>query len=182
VRITTLLGNTTQLLDQLADCRVDVAIMSLTAPHPHFASFRFATPRLCLCLPRDHRLAAASHLTPDDIRETPIVLREPGSVTRSVFESACAAGGVEPRIGMVAGSGEAVIEAVRAGFGLGAIFDGTLGADPALVARPFGDMPKDCGVYVVAVPESLALPPVTAFTKLLNGSERSHDPDMTSAR
>ncbi|MDN2583803.1 LysR substrate-binding domain-containing protein [Aquibium sp. ELW1220] len=167
VRISTLLGNTTQLLDQLADCRVDVAIMSLTAPHPHFASFRFAAPRLCLCLPRDHPLAAASHLSPEDIRETPIVLREPGSVTRSVFESVCAAAGVEPQVRMVAGSGEAVIEAVRAGFGLGAIFDGTLGADPALVVRPFGDTPRDSGVYVVAVQESLALPPVRAFTNLL---------------
>ena len=167
IRISTKLGNTTQLLDQLADCRVDVAIMSLTSPHPQFASFQFAAPPLCLCMPLGHPLAAHERLIPAQIAEIPVVLREPGSVTRSVFEGVCAMHAIEPQVRMVAGSGEAVIEAVRAGFGVGPVFDGTLGPDPDLVMRPFGDTPKDCGIYVVAVQESLALPPVTAFMRLI---------------
>lgn len=167
IRVNMTMGNTTQLLDQLTECRLDVGLMSLIKPLPGFVAVRVATPALCLCMPAGHRLAAAQCIEPAMLGDVPVVLREPGSVTRAVFESICESAGLQPNIAMEAASGVAVIEAVRAGFGLGPVFAGTVPNDPALSVRPFSDTPRGCGVFAVALRETLALPPVGAFMALL---------------
>ncbi|MCD2172052.1 LysR substrate-binding domain-containing protein [Rhizobium sp. C4] len=97
----------------------------------------------------------------------PLILRESGSVTRQVFETACREAGFDPAPFIVAGSNEAVSEAIAAGIGVGPIFDGTLRQHDTVRLMPFGTTPATCGVYVVMAKEARGLPAIEAFMEIV---------------
>lgn len=167
VDVATRLGNTTQLIELIADCKVDLGIMSLPAPNPGLFCHMFAAPRLMIGLHVDNPLCERPELSPDDIRQQPLILRETGSVTRQVFETTCREAGFDPVPFIVAGSNEAVSEAIAAGIGVGPIFDGTLREHETVTLRPFGVTPKTCGVYVVMAKEARQLPTVDRFMQIV---------------
>lgn len=169
IDIATRLGNTTQLIELIADCKVDLGIMSLPAPNPGLFCHMFAAPRLMMGVHVDHPLAREQALMPRDICDEALILRESGSVTRQVFETACREDGIDPAPFIVAGSNEAVSEAVAAGIGVGPIFEGTLRQHDTVRLLPFGKTPAECGVYVVMAKEARALPTVDAFMQIVEG-------------
>lgn len=157
------LGNTAQLLDELSRCRIDVGIMTLSEPPAQFTAILIAAPKLAICLRRDDTLAQRSVLTPQDLADRSLILREEGSMTRSALEAAFAAVAVPLVSGYVLGSREAMKEAVAAGLGIGALFVDELGHDSRLRAIPLQVRAQSTGVYAVILKESLALPAVKAF-------------------
>lgn len=160
-------GNTTELLGLVSDCRVDVAILALTEELDDFHCLRFARPELCLCVPADSPLASEQRIDPASVAGLPLVLREPGSVTRLIFERICADANVPSAPSLVAASREAVVEAVRAGLGIGPVFSGTGQTGEDLAVIPFGHTPPTVGVYAVSLRETIDLPTVAAFFSLL---------------
>ena len=167
VEIATQLGNTTQLVELIADCKIDLGIMSLPEPNAGLFCHMFAAPRLMMGLHVDHPLAGRRQLSPEDLRDQPLILRETGSVTRQVFETMCREAGFEPKPFIVAGSNEAVSEAIAAKIGIGPIFDGTLREHQTVKLLPFGLTPETCGVYVVMANEARELPTVDAFMRVI---------------
>lgn len=168
ISITMQMGNTTELLNLISECRVDVGIMALPRPLEDFHAIRIERPDLCLCIPAGHPLSAGTRIEPGAVADYPIVLREPGSVTRQVFESICAEAGVSVTPSLVAASNGAVIEAVRAGLGVGPVFSGTVVDSADLSVLPFGATPPDSGVFAVSLRETLGLPTVRAFFDMLS--------------
>ena len=71
-----------------------------------------------VCAP-NHRLAADGRLSDKDLCEEQWILREPGSGSRAVFESAIMHHAERLRVRMELNQHEAIKQAVRAGFGLG---------------------------------------------------------------
>lgn len=83
-----------------------------------------AQDRLVIVTAPDHPWAGCSHLAPQDLLEAEWVLREGGSGTRSAFEEAVAAAGLDPaslRITLTLPSNEAVRAAVESGLGATAL-------------------------------------------------------------
>jgi DNA-binding transcriptional LysR family regulator len=163
VEVTASLGNTATLLENIVRCRIDVGIMTLPGPDPQFACAQIAAPRLALCVRRDDPLATRASVRPADLVQVRVVLREEGSMTRRILESAFAADGLALHPWMVLSSREAVKEAVAAGLGVAALFDDEFGQDNRLAAVPLvGNLPPS-GIYAVALKESLEIPTVRAF-------------------
>lgn len=175
VSVTMRMGNTTELLNLISECRVDVGIMSLPKPLEDLHTVLVDRPDLCLCVPARHPLSGRRSIVPAAVVDYPIVLREPGSVTRQVFEVICAEAGVAAAPSLVAASNGAVIEAVRAGLGVGPVFAGTVGDRADLSVIPFGKTPPDVGVFAVSLRETLGLPPVRAFFELLSEGGRASE-------
>jgi DNA-binding transcriptional LysR family regulator len=160
LRIRTRLGNSDGLLEALASCEVEVAIMTLIAPVEAMSCTLLATQRLVACVPA---LAPGDGISLEDLAAGPLVLREPGSMTRAMMEAAFAARKLTARIVLEVGSREAAREAVAAGIGNSVVLDGETGDDRRLRAVPILGEPIEGGVYAVALPESLDLPAVRAF-------------------
>ena len=176
IGVTTTLGNTATLLEDVARCRIDVGVMTLLDPDPQFACALVATPRLVLCVRSDHPLADRPSLRPAELFGTPFVMREPGSMTRRILETAFAADGLAPTVAMEIGSREALKEAVAAGLGVGALFDDEFDRDDRLRAIPLvGGLPAS-GIYAVALRESLEIPTVRAFIDHAAGRDRRAAP------
>ena len=160
VRVRTRLGNTAELLDTLAACEIEVAVMTLIDPPEGMACVKLADQRLVACMPRgDPR----RRITLDQLAAGPLVLREPGSMTRLMLERAFAERGIAAQARLEVGSREAAREAIAAGIGIGVVLDGELGEDPRLISVPIAAPALLGSVYGVALPESLDLPAVRVF-------------------
>lgn len=161
------MGNTTTLLEEVARCRVDVAVMTLREPPPNLLCVKVASPRLAVCLRADHPLARRRTLRPADLAALEIIAREPGSQTRALFDETLALAGVKPRVVMEVGNREALREAVAAGLGVGMLFDNENGEDRRFALVPLQGVPHAPGVYAVALNESLGIPGVQALVEHL---------------
>ena len=163
VLLHTQMGNTSSLLEDVQQLRIDVGVMSLLEPLPSLACTLISAPRLMLCVRSDDPMAKLQQVGVKDLAGRDIILREKGSLTRQVLEAAYAAEGLTLRSNFELASREAIKEAVAAGLGATALFEGELGGDLRLVMVPFVALPRPSGVYAVALRESLDLPHVGAF-------------------
>lgn len=160
IAIRTRLGNTAGLLEAVASCEIEIAVLTLIDPVEGLACTKLADQTLVACVPA---AGAPRRLSLARLAAGPLVLREPGSMTRLMLERALAAHGAAPQIRLEVGSREAVREAIAAGIGIGVVLDGEAGADARLVAVRIDAPPIRGGVYAVALHESLDLPAVRAF-------------------
>jgi DNA-binding transcriptional LysR family regulator len=163
IAIRTRIGNTSGLLDALATCEIEVAVMTLIDPAEGMACLKLADQRLVACMPRD---GAPGRISLEQLAAGPLVLREGGSMTRLMLERALASRGLVPQVRLEVGSREAAREAIAAGIGMGIVLDGELGGDLRLVAVPIEGPAIRGGVYAVALAESLDLPAVDAFIEV----------------
>ena len=163
VTLTTAIGNTADLLDQIARCRIDIGVMTLMEPPVSFACALVSSPRLVICMRADDPLARRAALRPSEVAGRPFVMREPGSMTRAAVEACFEAERVPLDIRLVLGSREAIKEAIAAGIGVGAVFENELGEDRRVIGVPLATQAKPHGVYAVALRESLDIPTVRGF-------------------
>lgn len=118
------LGNTAQVARAVADGDAELGLVEGAVDHPALSVEPVDTDRLDILVPPTHPWADGAPIAPDDLRRADWVLREPGSGTRSTFESALQSFGIPPehlRIAMTLPSNEAVLTAVAAGAGAAAI-------------------------------------------------------------
>lgn len=81
----------------------------------------FASDRLVLAVPNQREWRQVSSISLDKLREKPLVIREPGSGTRAMFERQLAQHGYsldDFKVVAVVGSTNAVKEAIKAGIGV----------------------------------------------------------------
>ncbi len=156
-------GNSAEVLKQLFDYDADVGVMAKMVSDPRLHTLAYRRDRLILFAPVRHPLARAGRLRLAALADADLVLRERGSITREVFETALAEAGIRPRAIVEAESREAVREAVGAGFGLGVVFESELPADRRFTVLEVDDAELGVGEYVVCLAERRRLPLVREF-------------------
>ncbi len=95
-----------------------------------------------------------------------MVMREEGSATRRILETALTAAGVQPEVMMEIGSREALREAVAAGLGVGIVSEAEMGRDDRLVAFGIADVELESWESVVCLKERRNVRTVQAFYDL----------------
>ena len=163
-------GNTAELFEGLRQCRLDVAVTTLLAVPEDLVARKVARQRLMLCLPAGHPLAQVGPVSLRQLDQIPLLMREPGSMTRALVEKMCTRQGMSLTSSMVVPTREAVKEAVVAGLGLGFVLEGEFGADPRLAAVELVDALEPVGVYLLCHSEAADLP---AVASLLQHAEQS---------
>ena len=159
------IGNTTEVAHAVRDGTAEIGLIEGVIDHPGLVEREVARDQLLVVVAPDHPWAArTSGLVPSDLAGSQWVMREPGSGTRSEFEAAIAAAGLDPTTLTVAlelPSNEAVRGAVEAGDAATAISASV--AAPSieaglLVAVPF-DLPSRafrCLLHVERTPSRSA--------------------------
>jgi DNA-binding transcriptional LysR family regulator len=113
------IAGTGRVVDWLVRHVYDLGFLGDRITHPDLEIEPFVEDRVVLFVAADHPLAARRHLSLDEVADTGLIVREPGSATRAAGERTLRAGGVEPRELMELGSNESVKHAVLAGLGVG---------------------------------------------------------------
>ncbi len=147
VAVKALVGNTAEVAQAVAEGRVEIGLVEGAVLDPMLEQTQVGRDRLVIVVPADHPWTKKPPRAADLLKEQ-WVLREPGSGTRSAFETAIANKGVDPKrlnVSLELPSNEAVRLAVREGAGVSAlselVADANMGALAlvkfALPDRPF---------------------------------------------
>lgn len=160
-------GNSQTVLAALREHASDIAVLPNIAADERIHTQAFHRERVIAFVERSHAWAARRTLRLQDLAEERLILREPGSVTRAVFERALRGAEVKPSQVLEVGSREAVREAVAARLGVGAIFASELGNDPRLHPLVIRGNGLEAVEYAACLKERRDDPAVRAFFALL---------------
>ncbi len=122
VRLT--VGNTLQVADAVHEGAAELGFVEGAVNDPALSSTTVARDRLVVVVAPGHPWAAGDTIALADLPGSPWVLREPGSGTRSAFESALEEFGIPPehlQVALELPTNEAVRAAVEAGAGATAL-------------------------------------------------------------
>lgn len=170
LRLSLTVGNSETLIRDLLDHRIDVAVVANPAPDARLFAIPVRRDRLVLFVPKRHPWARRKQVTPDRLADERLVLREPGSSTRRVFETAMARAGVALEEVIEINSREAVREAVAAGLGVGVVSESEFGNDPRLVKLRLAEADLGATEYVACLAERRELRLIRAFLEIVEDS------------
>jgi aminoethylphosphonate catabolism LysR family transcriptional regulator len=166
-------GNSAELAQALLDHRLDVAVLADPAGDPRYFAKPLRHDRLVAFVPRSDPLARRRRLELSDIADKRLVLREQGSTTRRIFETAVARRGLALSEVLDMNSREAVREAVAAGLGIGVVSESEFGSDPRLTAIALAGEDLAMTEYAVCLAERRDLRLVKSFLDLLEPQGRT---------
>ena len=111
-------GNREQLVRQLRDNEVDLAVMGRPPPDLDTRAEPFAAHPLAVIAAPGHALASRGNIAPRALEAEPFIVREPGSGTRAAMEQFFRDRRFSPPIALEMSSNETIKQAVIAGMGL----------------------------------------------------------------
>lgn len=141
-------ANTRDILAQLRDGRLDLALVEGSVPYDDLEATAFLADELIAIVPPHSPFAGHALLSASDLASAPFLMREVGSGTREVVDRALVAWGIVPNVMMELGHTEAIKRAVEAGLGISILSRLTVAreiADGRLVTRPLavGDVRRN---------------------------------------
>ena len=160
-------GNSEQVLSDLFERRSDVAFVPEIARDARLHAIPVKRDRILVFVERGHGWSRRRSLRLADLAGQTMILREPGSTTRAVFERALAAAGISLGEVLEIGSREGVREAVAAGLGVGVVSEGELGHDDRLHPLPVRDASLRVVEYAACLGQRRDRPVVRAFLELV---------------
>ena len=167
IRLSLQFGNSQIVLRSLFERRCDVVVLPDIGADERLHALPFRRDRLIAFVEGGHPWSTRRSIRLDDLKGVPLVLRELGSRTRAVFESAMARTGVVMGETLEIGSREGVREAVAAGLGIGIVSEGELGVDPRLHALAIRESGLEVTEYAACLAERQSVRVVAAFFGLL---------------
>ena len=125
-----LIGNRDETIDLLRAGEVEVALCGRPPRDMAVETAPLGPHPYVLVAPPEHRLAGRNGLSRADLAGETFLIREPGSGTRSLFESFVGEVDGRPvKMGMELGSNESIKQAVMAGLGIALLSAHTLAAE-----------------------------------------------------
>ena len=113
--------NTASITESLLSFDLDLGRVECMCNHPDLQVTPWIEDELVVFCAPGHALSKHKHLTLDDLREAPWIMRERGSGTRNLIDQALAAQHIQPRIKLELEHTEAIKRAIEAGMGVGCI-------------------------------------------------------------
>lgn len=138
VAVTLVSGNTEAIVQALEAQTIALGLIEGPARHRDVHTEPFLVDELVLIASSAHEWAERGAIGAEELAEAPLLMREPGSGTRRVVETALARAGIKRSslsIAMELDSTESIKSAVEAGLGMGFISDWALARDSRLGAN-----------------------------------------------
>jgi LysR family transcriptional regulator, low CO2-responsive transcriptional regulator len=148
------LGNSSSLLELVAQHDVDIAVVTLLQPSEDFVCEKLVDQQVMIVVHPGHPWWRRDRVTVAELAHQPFILREVGSMTRQIFERVMAKRGIAITTRLVLGSREAVKEAVAAGLGIGIVLSQEIGQDPRVRGIKIEDADITAGEYLVTLPRN----------------------------
>jgi len=163
VNLSVNLGAKADVLTALLEFETDVGILAESETDPRFHQLFYNRAEVVVIVNKDHPWATRKRLRIRDLAGQPMVLRTEGSTTRTAFERATAAAGVEVQPVMEINNREAVREAVVRGLGIGVVSQSEFIPGERLRALRISDAEMNVDAYVACLAERLNRPLIGAF-------------------
>lgn len=165
--ITVKVGNSEEILQNLLNFEVDVAVLSQTEKDSRIIEIPFCREPLVVFVHSGHPWAERETIRIEELEGQEVILRESGSTTRHAFEKALKQFGVSIRPIMEIGSREAVWMAVAKGMGIGIVSNLEYMPHPDLRKLSFHNADVHTYAYVVCLGERRDSRVINEFLKIV---------------
>lgn len=161
-------GNTDESLHRLFNYQADLALLGRDVSDDRLLSIPLRSDPFVAFVALSHPWATRASITLADLHDTPLVLREPGSVTRQIVEEEMNRLGLKIRPAIQVEGREAAREAVVVGIGVGVVSAAEFGADSRVIALPILDCSRRMTETLVCLPEQSSRRVVATFLEMVN--------------
>jgi aminoethylphosphonate catabolism LysR family transcriptional regulator len=144
-------GNSSQLLARLDAFEIDFAVIATNPASGQYASWLLREDRLAAFVSASHPLARRKTLSISELVKWPVILREQGSVTRTLLLDELSKRGLVLSGSIEIETREASREAVARGLGIGIVSRGEVIADERLRMLAFSDWTATMSERLVCV-------------------------------
>ena len=169
------LGNSAEVLDDLASYRCDVAVLAYIDEDDRLLTIPYRRHPVAVFVRRDHRFATRDSIRLTELEGEPMIVREQGSTTRRAFEEALARTGTKPRLMMEIGSREAIREAVIHGLGISYVSEAEFVPDEALKLIPIAGAEVYTYAHVVVLKQRVSSRIIKAFLDVVHRARDAFD-------
>jgi aminoethylphosphonate catabolism LysR family transcriptional regulator len=166
IQVSLTVGNSADLAQALFEHRIDVAVLANVAGDARLHAKPLRRDRLVAFAAKSHPWSRRRRVDLADLAGQRLVLREQGSATRRIFETAMARRGIAIGEVLDMNSREAVRETVAAGLGVGVVSASEFGRDSRIKAIELAGEDLAMTEYVVCLAERRQLRLVRAFLDL----------------
>ena len=163
------IGNSDNVLHALEDYSAELGVLGNVVLSDRFMVLRQSRHPIILMVPRGHQWAGRGSIDVKELNNAAMVMREPGSSTRRLFERGLADHGVRPHVTLELGSREAVREAVAAGLGIGAVQAAEFGGDDRLASVSVTGVDLIADEFVICLKERSETPLLRQLIAKLSG-------------
>ena len=159
------MGNSRQTGEALREFRVDLATTSHKDEDARLLRLHLGADPLALVLHRTHPLAGKRSVRVAQLAGCQLIMREPGSMTRTKTEEMLSTAGVTPQRTLEITSREAIREAVIRNMGVSVFARHEASAHPDLVVLPFEEEVPLIDEYLYCLDERRNARLIAAFLK-----------------
>ncbi|KPG93021.1 LysR family transcriptional regulator [Pseudomonas sp. RIT-PI-q] len=163
-------GNTDESLFRLFNYQADLALLGREVSDERLISLPLRNDPMVAFVSRNHPWADRESICLADLDDTPLVLREIGSVTRQTLEEEMAQAGFRIRPAIQVEGREAAREAVVVGIGVGVVSAAEFGADSRVCALPITDCKRRLTETLVCLREQSSRRVVATFLEMVRES------------
>ena len=167
LEITVKVRNSEEILQNLLNFEVDVAVLSQTENDSRIIEIPFCREPLVVFVHSRHPWAERETIRIEELEGQEVILREPGSTTRRAFKQALKQNRVTIRPIMEIGSREAVWMAVARGMGIGIVSNLEYMPHPDLRKLSFLNVDVHTYAYVVCLRERRDSRMINEFLKIV---------------
>lgn len=115
------IGNTQMVIDYLDKGKASIGLIEGPAAHKNLQITLWQQDKLQIFCPPEHPLAGKATISIEQLQQQSWVLREQGSGTRAIFDTAIEQAGARINLAMELTRQDAIKESVKAGLGLGCL-------------------------------------------------------------
>ncbi len=163
-------GNTDESLARLFSYQADLALLGREVSDERLLSLALRNDPMVAFVARSHPWASRESICLADLDDTPLVLRETGSVTRQTLEEEMSRAGYRIRPAIQVEGREAAREAVVVGIGVGVVSAAEFGADARVCALPITDCTRRLTETLVCLREQSSRRVVATFLDMVRES------------
>jgi aminoethylphosphonate catabolism LysR family transcriptional regulator len=163
-------GNTDESLFRLFNYQADLALLGRDVSDERLISLPLRNDPMVAFVSHNHPWADRESICLADLHDTPLVLREIGSVTRQTLEEEMAQAGFSIRPAIQVEGREAAREAVVVGIGVGVVSAAEFGADSRVCALPITDCTRRLTETLVCLREQSSRRVVATFLEMVRES------------
>jgi aminoethylphosphonate catabolism LysR family transcriptional regulator len=160
-------GNTDESLARLFNYQADLALLGRDVDDERLLTLPLRDASMVAFVSNDHPWAQRDAIHLADLDDTPLVLREVGSVTRQTLEEEMHARGLRIRPAIQVEGREAAREAVVVGIGVGVVSAAEFGADARVCVLPILDCTRRLTETLVCLREQSTRRVVATFLEIM---------------
>ena len=163
-------GNTDESLSRLFNYQADLALLGRDVNDERLFSVPLRSDPMVAFVAQTHPWASRDSICLADLDDTPLVLREVGSVTRQTLEEEMSRAGLRIRAAFQVEGREAAREAVVVGIGVGVVSAAEFGSDSRVIALPITDCKRRLTETLVCLREQSTRRVVATFLEIVRES------------